>query len=42
MAPDDSTSITVSLTIKEAMGIIGDLGHVVRLNRATSQQEEAA
>lgn len=24
------------------MGIIGDLDHMVRLNRATSQQEEAA
>ncbi|MGA8455477.1 MAG: hypothetical protein WB800_08740 [Streptosporangiaceae bacterium] len=42
MAPDENTSVTVSLTIKEAMGIIGDLDHMVRLNRATSQQEEAA
>jgi hypothetical protein len=42
MAPDENTSVTVSLTIKEAMGIIGDLDHMVRLNRATSQEEEAA
>jgi hypothetical protein len=42
MAPDEETSITVSFTIKEAMGIIGDLDHMVRLNRATSQEEEAA
>jgi hypothetical protein len=42
MAPDENRSVTVSLTIKEAMGIIGDLDHMVRLNRATSQQEEAA
>lgn len=42
MAPDENTSVTVSLTIKEAMGIISDLDHMVRLNRATSQEEEAA
>jgi hypothetical protein len=42
MAPDENTSITVSLTIKEVMGIIGDLDHMVRLNRATSQEEQAA
>jgi hypothetical protein len=42
MAPDEQKSITVSFTIKEARGIIGDLGHMVRLNRATSQEEEAA
>jgi len=42
MAPNEDMPITVSLTIKEAMGIIGDLDHMIRLNRATSQQEQAA
>jgi hypothetical protein len=42
MAPDENTSITVSLTIQEAIGITGDLHHMIRLNRATSREEEAA
>jgi hypothetical protein len=42
MAPDESISLTVNLTIQEAIGIIGDLHHMVRLNRATSQEEAAA
>ncbi len=42
MAPGESTSVTVDLTIQEAIGIIGDLRHMIRLNRATSQEEEAA
>jgi hypothetical protein len=28
MAPDENTPVTVSLTINEAMGIIGDLDHI--------------
>ena len=42
MALDESTSVTVELTIQEAIGIVGDLQHMIRLNRATSQEEEAA
>ena len=41
MTPDESTSVTVDLTIQEAIGIIGDLNHMIRLNRATSREEEA-
>jgi hypothetical protein len=42
MALDESTSLTVALTIQEAIGIIADLHHMIRLNRATSREEEAA
>lgn len=42
MAPDENTPIKVSLTLQEAIGIIGDLHHMIRLNRATSREEEAA
>jgi hypothetical protein len=42
MALDESTSVTVEFTIQEAIGITGDLQHMIRLNRATSQEEEAA
>jgi hypothetical protein len=42
MTPDENAPLTVDLTIQEAVGIIGDLRHMIRLNRATSQEEEAA
>jgi hypothetical protein len=42
MTPDENAPLTVDLTIQEAIGIIGDLRHMIRLNRATSQEEEAA
>lgn len=41
-ALDENMSITVSLTIHEAIGIIGDLHHMIRLNRAASREEDAA
>jgi hypothetical protein len=41
MAPDESTPVTVDLTILEAIGIIHDLHHMIRLNRASSREEEA-
>jgi hypothetical protein len=42
MTPDENAPFTVNLTVQEAIGIIGDLHHMIRLNRATSQEQEAA
>lgn len=42
MTPDENAPLTVDLTIRETIGIIGDLHHMIRLNRATSVEEEAA
>jgi hypothetical protein len=42
MTPDENAPLTVNLTVQEAIGIIGDLHHMIRLNRATSQEQEAA
>lgn len=42
MGPDENAPLTVDLTIQETIGIIGDLHHMIRLNRATSVAEEAA
>jgi hypothetical protein len=41
MAPDENTPIMVNLTVLEAIGIIHDLHHMIRLNRASSREEEA-